>query len=134
MTHSTVITNPSEKVAEPQPEVGHMVPFWLLLAVFLTLIFLTVVTVAAAQVDLGNLNLYVAMAIAGTKASLVCLFFMHLLWDRPFNRMLFLGCLMFVVLFISAVLTDDSAYRHQVSNGEGDEMKKVYTPMGLPKP
>jgi len=43
---------------------------------------LTVVTVAAAQVNLGSLNVPIALAIASVKAALVALIFMHLLWDE----------------------------------------------------
>ena len=38
---------------------------------------LTVVTVGAALIDLGSLNIVVAIAIAIVKATLVILFFMH---------------------------------------------------------
>ena len=88
---------------------GHVVPLWLLTAVFGALLLLTCLTVAVAHVDLGNLNLYLALAIAAVKASLVVLFFMHLFWDRPFNAMIFIGCLLFVSLFIGVTLTDSRA-------------------------
>jgi cytochrome c oxidase subunit 4 len=133
MTHSTASDS------TPHPSVGHVAPFWLLVTIFAALIVLTAVTVAAAQIDLPSyipipgLNLYVAMAIAGVKATLVVLFFMHMIWDKPFNRMLFLGCLAFVVLFISGVLTDSHAYRHQIIPGEGSGMKDFHTPLGTPK-
>ncbi len=45
--------------------------------IFLTLLALTAVTVGAAFVDLGALNTPVALAIAGLKAALVIIFFMH---------------------------------------------------------
>ena len=79
-------------------------PLWLLAAVFAALVLLTGLTVAVSKIDLGNLNLYVALAIAVIKASLVVLFFMHLFWDRPFNSMVFAGCLLFVSLFIGICL------------------------------
>ena len=85
---------------------GHVVPVWLLAAVFGGLLVLTCATVAVSYVDLGNMNLYLAMGIAAAKASLVVLFFMHLFWDRPFNSMVFIGCLLFVSLFIGISLTD----------------------------
>ena len=46
--------------------------------VFLALMLGTAITVAVTYVDLGFMNLTVAMAIAITKAMLVILFFMHL--------------------------------------------------------
>ena len=91
------------------PAWGTSCRFWLLVSVFAALIVLTGLTVAVAQFDLGNLNLYIAMAIATLKASLVVLFFMHLFWDRGFNTMVFIGCLLFVSLFIGITLTDQQA-------------------------
>lgn len=103
-----------------------------LAAVFVALILLTALTVAATKVDLGNLNLYAALAIAGVKATLVALYFMHLRYDRPFNLVVFLGCLVFVVLFISLVLTDTRAYAPSVSPNQAPAMKDVHTPFGTP--
>jgi cytochrome c oxidase subunit 4 len=113
---------------------AHVVPLWLLAAVFAALLALTGLTVAAARVDLGgNLNLYLALGIAALKASLVVLFFMHLLWDRPFHRMIFLGCLLFVSLFIGLVLTDSRANRAAEVGGEGPAMQGVHSPLGGPQ-
>ena len=111
---------------------GHVVPLWLLAAVFAALLLLTGLTVAAAQVDLGNLNLYLALGIAAVKASLVALFFMHLFWDRPFHSLIFIGCLLFVSLFIGVTLTDSQANRAGAIGGEGAAMQGVHTPLGSP--
>ena len=48
------------------------------LAVFVALLVLTGVTVAAAFVDLGPVNTPVAMGVASLKAFLVLVWFMHL--------------------------------------------------------
>jgi len=56
----------------------HSVPLSVLIAVWLALMALTAATVAIAQLDLGRLDLVLAIGIATIKASLVCLFFMHL--------------------------------------------------------
>ncbi len=98
--------------------VGHIVPFKILLGVFLALTFLTVVTVAASLVNFGSMNLIVALVIAVIKASLVVLFFMHLIWDKPFNAIVFVGCLIFVGLFISLALLDSGQYLPSVSKQE----------------
>jgi cytochrome c oxidase subunit 4 len=47
-------------------------------ATFVALLVLTTATVAAAYVDLGALSTVVALAIAGVKAAIVALWFMHL--------------------------------------------------------
>ena len=110
---------------------GHVVPVWLLAAVFTGLLLLTGLTVAVAQVDLGNLNLYLALGIAAAKASLVVLFFMHLFWDRPFNSMVFIGCLLFVSLFIGITLTDQRASNASAIGGEGSAMQGVHRRWGV---
>ena len=126
----------ADSSATPPPAhsgLGHVVPLWLLAAVLGALLLLTYLTVKVAHVDLGNLNLYLALAIAAVKASLVVLFFMHLFWDRPFNAMIFIGCLLFVSLFIGITLTDLRANETSAIHGEGKAMSGVHTPLGSPK-
>ncbi len=53
--------------------------------VFACLMVFTVLTVAAAFVDLGSMNNVVAMAIAATKAVMVAMIFMHLRGGSPLN-------------------------------------------------
>jgi len=55
----------------------HIVPLTVYFTIFATLLVLTGVTIAVAFVDLGPLNIYVALAIAIFKATLVVLYFMH---------------------------------------------------------
>jgi len=95
----------------------HVVGMKTLLAVWGALVVLTVVTVAVTYVDLGPLNLVVALLIATVKGSLVALYFMHLRWDRPFNALVFLGALAFVALFIGIALLDTTAYRPELIPG-----------------
>jgi cytochrome c oxidase subunit 4 len=103
--------------------VGHVVPFKILFGVFAALTVLTVITYAASLVDFGELNLIVALAIAVVKASLVVLFFMHLVWDRPFNAIVFIGCLIFVALFLGLALMDTSQYKHQNLDQQAPRVK-----------
>jgi len=83
------------------------------LYVFLALLVGTGLTVFAAKFDLGPLNNIVAMGIAGTKAVIVALFFMHL---RHSTRMtiltavagifwLFLMIGMFMMDYVSRIST-----------------------------
>jgi cytochrome c oxidase subunit 4 len=110
---------------EEHVAVGHVLPLWLLAAVALALIFLTWVTVAVTYVDLGRLNLFVALLIAGVKAFLVALFFMHLRWDRPFNGIVFLGAIVFTVLFISFAMMDSRAYQPEIIRGYQPQIEQV---------
>jgi cytochrome c oxidase subunit 4 len=92
-------------------QVGHVVPLWILFAVWATLLVLTYVTVAVTYVDLGEFNLIIAMAIATVKAALVVLFFMHLFYDHPFNACIFIISLAFVALFVILALLDTGQYQ-----------------------
>jgi len=77
------------------------------LTVYLGLIFLTILTVAAAKVDFGgHLNILIAMAIASVKAIVVFLWFMHLKYDGYTNRVVAGSALFFVVLFYALTAFD----------------------------
>ena len=102
----------------------HVVPIRTLLAVWAVLIVGTWLTVAATYVDLGSLNLWVAMAIATVKASLVALYFMHLRWDKPFNAMLFVGALLFIALFVGIAMLDTAAYHDDLIPGYAPAMEQ----------
>ncbi|MCH7471940.1 cytochrome C oxidase subunit IV family protein [bacterium] len=110
--------------APPQQHGGlaHIAPLGGLLATFGALMILTVVTVAASWVDLGKLNLVIALMIAVVKATLVVLFFMHLRHDRPFNAIVFVASLFFVVLFIGLALMDTVHYQPDVIPGYAPEV------------
>ena len=51
------------------------------IAIFVALLALTGLTVAVAYVDLGALSAPIAVGIAGLKATLVVLFFMHVKYE-----------------------------------------------------
>lgn len=89
----------------------HVVPIKVLLGIFAALMFLTVLTVAVRSIDLGpQYNVWLAMFIALVKAALVCLYFMHLRYDRPFHGIILIVSLVFVVLFICFTLVDTKHY------------------------
>lgn len=89
-------------------EVHHHVPSWqVMTAVFVALLFLTILTVyTAMEVNLGDTgNLVVALAIATLKGALVVGFFMHLHWDKKINAVVLLYCLlaMFTFFFFTVI-------------------------------
>lgn len=88
------------------PSVGHVVAPRILLAVFSALLVLTLLTVGVTYVDLGPLNIWLALGIAVVKASLVALYFMHLRWDSPFHGMVIIVALFFVMLFVGISMLD----------------------------
>ncbi len=89
---------------------GHVMPIKTLAAVWLALLAMTVLTVAVAGIDLGRLNLGLALAIATAKATLVVLYFMHMRYDRPIHAIVFVSALLFFALFVSIALLDSHAY------------------------
>jgi len=89
----------------------HVMPTWLLLAVFAGLIALTVITVLATRVQLGALNIWVALAIAVIKAGLVAMYFMHLRYDAPFHGIVMIIAFVFVAVFIGITLLDVTEYK-----------------------
>lgn len=90
-------------VKGPKP---HAHSVWLYWAVFFALIFFTAVTVWLAGHDFGKLNLIVTLLIAGTKASLVIAFFMHLAFDSKFFGVVVGTSLIFLALFILFPIID----------------------------
>lgn len=85
---------------------AHVMSIKMLIGVWAALMVLTGITVASAQVDLGALDLPIAMGIATVKALLVALFFMHLKYDRPFNGMIFLASIIFAGVFVTISMMD----------------------------
>lgn len=85
---------------------AHPMPIPVLLAVFVALTVLTIITVAQSSFNFGSLDVLIVMAIATIKASLVICFFMHLAFDKPFNMIVFMGSFVFVGLFVIFTLSD----------------------------
>lgn len=95
-------------------EGAHVMSPKALIGVWGALIALTVLTVALKGVDLGRIDLFVAMGIATVKALLVALFFMHLLYDKGFHGLVVLAALLFVLLFVSLTLLDRKEYQPDI--------------------
>ena len=91
----------------------HAVPLRILFAVFAVLIVLTVLTVGVTKVDLGGLNIWIALGVAVAKAALVALYFMHLRWDSAFNSLILLCAFVFVGIFIGFTLKDSLEYQNR---------------------
>ena len=92
----------------------HIMPPWILLTVFAALLALTFITVAVTRVDLGPLNIWVAMGVATIKAALVALYFMHLKYDNRFNLIIFLASFLCVGIFVSIAMMDSTAYQNTI--------------------
>jgi cytochrome c oxidase subunit 4 len=83
----------------------------------ISLLILTGITVAASYVNFGAFNVVVALTIATIKATLVALFFMHLLHDKPVNGLIAAAGFIFLGLFLMFTLIDfDSRQNYQPRN------------------
>jgi cytochrome c oxidase subunit 4 len=80
---------------------AHVAPKSMYYGVFAALVVGTILTYAAALVDLGPLNNVVMLAIAGTKAALVILFFMHVRWSTRLTWVVAMsGFFWLLILFV----------------------------------
>ena len=70
------------------------------------LLLCTLLTVWTGYKDLGSLNIYIALAIAIFKASLVVLFFMHMTEAAGTNRIVFVTSFVFLLVMIFGVFGD----------------------------
>ena len=87
----------------------HISPIRTYLTVFTALLVLTALTVWAAFQSFGPFNDVVAMAIAGTKAVVVVLYFMHVKYSSKLISMVVVGTVLFLsILFVFLVL--DNAF------------------------
>jgi cytochrome c oxidase subunit 4 len=104
--------HPAAPEAAPAAEAApHALPASVLLGTAGALLALTALTVASSRLDLGAFNVVLALAIAGLKASLVAMFFMHLKYENRFQAVVFVGALFFVALFVGFVVFDTTQYQ-----------------------
>ena len=83
------------------------------------LLFLTIITVAAASFNFGSANVVIALAIATVKATLVAMFFMHLIWDKPVNSIIAIAGFLFLGIFLMFDFLDVTS-------------RNVYPPRNMP--
>jgi cytochrome c oxidase subunit 4 len=74
--------------------------------IFGILMVLTLATTAIGMVDLGRLNVVVALVIATIKALLVVLFFMHIYWSSKLNKLVVVSGVVWLALLLWLTLTD----------------------------
>lgn len=85
---------------------SHIVSTKLYFGVFAALMVLTALTVAASRIDLGGLNVFVALVIAITKAVLVVLFFMHVRYSSRLTQLFVSAGFFWLVILLTLTLSD----------------------------
>ena len=73
---------------------------------WLSLLALTAITVTVAGLHLGTFSVFMALLIAGIKATVVISFFMHLKYEIPLFRIMLAVCLITFTIFISLAFID----------------------------
>ncbi len=86
---------------------GHVIPVKTFQKILFALLVLTIITVAAAKVDMGKWNIAGAMVIASIKASLVILVFMHGKYENRIIWTYILIPFILLAIMIGGVFTDD---------------------------
>ena len=98
--------NEAAAKAEHDESHEHVLPLKVYFGVYGALMVLTLITVGVSMADLGQAAIYVAMAVAVVKASLVVGYFMHLKFDVRFNSLVFFGSLLFLGIFFVFTMID----------------------------
>jgi len=84
----------------------HVVSLKIYITIFVTLLVLTGVTVLVATIDLGRLNVIVALTIAVTKAVLVLLYFMHLRYSPRLTWLVTGAAFAWLAILIGLTIAD----------------------------
>ena len=95
-------TNP----AIPHDHHPHVMSVRANLVVFAILMALLVITVAVAYLDLGPLGLVIAMLIAGIKAILIVLYFMHVRFGSRIQVVFAFAAFLWLALLILITICD----------------------------
>ena len=103
----------SEHFEEHAPQV-HITPLSTYLFVFFALSLGTILTVVAANADLGMLNTPIALVIATIKAVLVILYFMHVKYSTRLTWVVVLASFFWLGILFVLTLTDYLTRRYGV--------------------
>jgi len=82
------------------------VPYRTFILIWVVLLILTGVTVAVSRVDVGVLNIWVALGVASIKSSLVIFFFMHLRQESLLFKVGLLVMLTILAIFVGMTFFD----------------------------
>jgi cytochrome c oxidase subunit 4 len=85
---------------------GHVSSIKLYIAIFLTLMVLTTVTILVAYINLGPWNKVVALGIASFKATLVVLYFMHVKYASRMTKLVVITGFFFLAILLSETMVD----------------------------
>ena len=99
----------------------HIVSPKIYAAVLTALLIGTVLTVQAAKVDLGRLNIVVALGIATIKMTLVILFFMHGKYSARRTKLVIVAGFFWLAIMLGLTLADYSTRHAEPSRSQLNE-------------
>ena len=97
----------------------HIVSPKVYFGVFALLMIGTAVTVWAAFVDLGKMNIVIALGIATVKATFVVLFFMHARYSPKRTQLVIVCSVFWLAIMLGLTLSDYDTRPHEIQPGEG---------------
>jgi cytochrome c oxidase subunit IV len=84
----------------------HVTPQGVYFGIFGALMVLTIITVAVAWVNLGTLNVLVALGVAIIKATLVVLYFMHVKYSSKLTWIVVGSGVFWLIILLSITMAD----------------------------
>lgn len=115
--HSTTLAAPQQVHEHAESHHGPKNPVRVYAVTLACLLFLTFLTVLIAQFDLGEANVFAAIGVATIKATIVALFFMHLLHDKLMNSVVLCTALVMLGLLLAFSFMDSSTRDDMIPNG-----------------
>jgi len=85
--------------------------------IFGSLMLGTYITVKAAFVDLGRMNIVIALGIATIKATLVVLYFMHARYSPKRTQLVIVCSVFWLAIMLALTLTDYTTRSHETQPG-----------------
>ena len=86
----------------------HLIPYRSYVNVWVALIVLTGVTVAAAMANLKQMAIFTALLVATVKSTLVLLYFMHLRYENKLYTYMLIAVIATFALFLGLTFADYS--------------------------
>jgi cytochrome c oxidase subunit 4 len=108
------VNDPHAPPTSAAHEAPHALSPGVLLGTAAALVALTAITVFTSRIHFGPFNVVLALAIAGFKATLVALYFMHLKYEGRFTAVVFASAVLFAVLLVGFVVFDTMQYQPDI--------------------
>jgi cytochrome c oxidase subunit 4 len=87
-------------------EEHHIVPDGVMILVWVGLLILTAITVAASLLFPGRVGIGAALIVTPIKAALILMFFMHLKYEKPVFQWMFLTAAMILAIVMGLTFFD----------------------------